>query len=161
MAEHSDRQYASLEMMNTRSGLTTVRYGYLADFADPTFLFIGNKASLLTLKDMLRSLPQRKIIALEDDPAFSSFSDKKLVFRLVDTDEGMRLIENDLFEWRLTPEQSIKFSDKVQGVLNNDKPCHDYLDSTRDDAVVVVSKDEYPETWPTDTAIRGQARNKK
>lgn len=138
-------------MMNARSSLTTVRYGYFADFADPTFLFIGNKTSLLALKDTLRSLPQRKIIALEDDPAFSSFFNKKLVFRLVDSYEGMRLNENDFFEWRLTPEQSIEFSDKVQGVIDNDKPCHDYLDSTRDEAVVIVSKDEYPETWPTNT----------
>ena len=119
------------------------------DFADPTFLFAGDQTSLSSLVELLRTLPQKELITLQDIPTFSAFSNEKLLLRLVDTREGMRLTRENVFEWCLTKEGISKFSDQIQEVINNEKPCHDYLDSEHDEVVVIVSKDEYPDTWPS------------
>lgn len=129
-----------------------LRYGFFKDFIDPTLLFFGRANSLIALRDILLRLPSQKFIKIEDNTGFSPVANEALSLRLTEVAEGMRYQttnERDFFEWRLSADQAVHFAEQIQGVIDADHPCHDYLDtSTLDKVVVVVSKDEYPDSWP-------------
>lgn len=129
-----------------------LRFGYFEDFSDPTFMFFGDHDSLRALYEILLSLPTQDCIQIDADPRFKPVSNEGLNIRLTPVAEGMRhqaSSQSNFFEWRLSASQALHFAEQVRGVIDADQPCHDYLDTeTLDEAVVVVSKGEYPESWP-------------
>lgn len=133
------------------SDITPLRFGYFKDFADPTFMFYGQGASLGALQDALQSLPKQGCIKLDEDSRFARVASERVSLCLTPVSQGFRQRAgaSDCFEWRLSGDQAMQFAQLIKGVIDSPQPCHEYLEiGTVDDVVIVVSKDEYPEEWP-------------
>lgn len=59
-------------------------------------------------------------------------------------DQGIRRKSGTSFEWKRTKAGWQQLGDLIEGLLNSDTPCHQYLSMyPNEDAIVVVSKGEY------------------
>lgn len=125
-----------------------VRFGFFR-FSDPTILFFGNAEALSGLRDALLSLRRKSPLRLEEDKRFISLNNTKLVVSMGGGGRGMHRvgIQSSAFTWQLSEQDLTSAAEKISAVIKSEKPSHHYLDSVTDDLVVIVSKDEYPETF--------------
>jgi hypothetical protein len=131
----------------------SLRFGYFEEFSDSTLMFFGDCNSLKFLFDALSSLSSRDFIQLDTESQFKSVNNESLSLRLVPVAKGLLRYKANYhrcsFEWQLSSNQAVYLAGKVKTVIDANYPCHDYLETEElDDAIVVVSKDEYPMWWP-------------
>ena len=125
-----------------------LRFGFFR-FSDPTILFFGSAEALSSFRDALLSLKDRSPLRLEEDQRFISLNNTKLAISLGGVERGLHRtkVHSSTFTWRLSEQDLTAATDKISAVIKSETPSHHYLESVTDDLVVVVSKDEYPETF--------------
>ncbi|MDI1227065.1 MAG: hypothetical protein PSY14_05220 [bacterium] len=126
-----------------------LKFGFFEDFADPTFLPLGEGDDFLHLKDALSQVLSGTSVELEKDNRFQSTNDTRVQIFLGDKPSGMRKVDKDnaYFEWRLTKIEIEDFLEKIVVVLASDQACHHYLDADEDAVAVVISNGEYPKNF--------------
>lgn len=108
------------------------------DFVDPTLLIAGDSQSLKRLAILLRR---------DGDINFADFPDlirlPNVGIGIVTTGESRLLAADDYVQLQLTEADRSDFAEKVSGVADNARPCHNYLDIQDSPLELVVSKGEY------------------
>lgn len=112
----------------------------LADFAEPTLLILGDKASLNWLADCIET---RQSVDLAMSP-FVKLLSVGLVIAPTH-DEGTFIRSETLFEWRVSPLEAQQFAGQLRALALSEKPAHVYLDPKKNGAgvQVIASQGEY------------------
>ena len=130
-----------------------IQFGYFPDFADPTVLFWGEAEDLSRFAAFLREAASwtNGELSLADQPLFRPVNRISVVIARTSERLGLRRRRRGrsaTFRWAMDEELTRRFADLIEAVARSTEPSHHYLDAPDgDDALVIVSKGEYDETF--------------
>lgn len=108
------------------------------DFADPTFLLLGESGSFEWLAEQIEG---RRAVALEGEPG----KDLARLSIVPSAQEGRVLKAGAILEWQISSSEAALVSQQLRELAASSSPAHAYLDSASNFAGVqiVASKGEY------------------
>lgn len=124
-----------------------IYFGFFKDFNNPTILFSGNAKGFALFRDLFRG-PAIKIgssVSFGEMPVFIK-SNVDVVLKVSSKATGMKINNDKLFEWGLSPKECKLFAKELNifASAKDGDDFHQYLDcGSMDDVEVVISVGEY------------------
>lgn len=130
-----------------------VTFGYLPDFyydSEPAVVFIGSSEGLASFRDFLQSIaiemPQHPV-CLNKLSFFQAMKDTTLWLSVGGLDCSAERIQESVgneIHWVISPNDSIRFSNLINGLVESKAAAHQYLDCEKNHNLnIIVSKGEY------------------
>lgn len=117
---------------------------YLLDFEnEPTLLICSDQNGLRALSNSFLKIAERSML----DSIIANSSSILVTARRVGMDQGLKLIAEKNgrreFSWSITASKWTEFHERVRILADSDKAAHQYLEVNEDDAVIIVSSEDY------------------
>lgn len=131
-----------------------LRYGFFKDFkGSDLIVFFGSGPDLSVLKTAFRSLAEQQSVKLWGNHAcnFMALGKTSVTLQLSAKSEIVRDNPDSLdFIWKVPLDAIQDIESKLTVLIDSPRPCHQYFEGRPEDTVVIVSKDEYPDSLVKD-----------